>query len=192
MKNTSLIFFIIVGICASAWAQDLMVSKPKLILLVNEQNIGGPRNAWWASEVDLSIAETRIATTLQGYGCQIIMPAQIKKEIQEERAFRVVDLTPAQSVKIASLAKAEYVLSGKAVASAGGKVPQSNMISCFANITAELIRVKDGIAVGYMTASGSSVHLDTITGGKEALLVAADDLSKQVMSLLEKEEENKK
>ena len=65
------------------------------------------------------------------------------------------------------------------------------MISCFANITAELIRVKDGIAVGYMTASGSSVHLDTITGGKEALLVAADDLSKQVMSLLEKEEENK-
>ena len=105
MKNTSLIFFIIVGICASAWAQDLMVSKPKLILLVNEQNIGGPRNAWWASEVDLSIAETRIATTLQGYGCQIIMPAQIKKEIQEERAFRVVDLTPAQSVKIASLAR---------------------------------------------------------------------------------------
>lgn len=192
MKKIGPIVFMILGVCAWGWAQDLMVSKPKLILLVSEQNIGGPRTAWWASEVDLSIIETRVATTLQGYGCQIVFPAEIKKELQEKRAFHVVDLAPGQSVKMASLAKAEYVLSGKAVASAGGKVPQSNMISCFANISAELIRVKDGVAVGYMTASGSAVHLDPITGGKEALIAAADDLTKQVMSLLEKEEENKK
>jgi hypothetical protein len=79
------------------------------------------------------------------------------------------------------------VLLGKAVASSGGNVPQSNMRSCFANITAKLIRVKDGKVIAYLDASGNTVHMDVITGGKEALTNAAEDLATKVTEALKKE-----
>jgi ArsR family metal-binding transcriptional regulator len=61
------------------------------------------------------------------------------------------------------------------------------MLSCFANRTAKLIRVKDGKVIAYFDASGNSVHMDVITGGKEALTNAAGDLATKITEALNKE-----
>lgn len=66
-------------------------------------------------------------------------------------------------------------------------MPQSNMVSCFANVTAKLIRIKDGKVIAYLDASGNSAHMDVITGGKEALVDSGDDLGTKLTDVLAKE-----
>ena len=161
--------------------------KPKIILLVAEQNIGGPQRAWWASEIDLSATEAVIARKLLEQDYEVLEPSDLTKAIQQNPAFRMLDVSESQSVKLGNLSRANYVLLGKAIASSGGNVPQSNMRSCFANITAKLIRVKDGKVVAYLEASGNSAHMDVITGGKEALTNAAEDLATKIIEALKKE-----
>jgi hypothetical protein len=186
MKKIALVSLVLsLGfIFAFSYAQG---AKPKLILLISEQNIEGPQNSWWASEVDLSITESAIAQQLLEQGYQVVEPSDLTKTIQQNPAFRVVSPSESQSVKLGTLSEADYVLTGKAVASSGGNVPQSQMRSCFANITAKLIRVKDGKVIAYLDASGNSAHMDVITGGREALTNASGDLAVKIVQALNKE-----
>ena len=113
--------------------------------------------------------------------------ALIDKVIQKKPGFRTIVISEVDSVKLGNLARADYVVLGKAVASAGGNVPQSNMLSCFANLSAKLIRVKDGKVIAYLDAAGSSSHMDVITGGREALIKAGNDLAIKLIDALTKE-----
>jgi hypothetical protein len=162
------------------------ITKPRIILLIAEQNIQGPQRAWWASEIDLSTTETTVAKKLIESGFEVLEPSSLAKVIKQSGAFRIINLSQDKSVELGNLSKADYIILGKAIASSGGKVPHSNMISCFANITAKLIRVKDGKVIVYLDASGSSAHLDTITGGREALNNAAQDLAAKIINALNK------
>jgi len=162
-------------------------AKPKVVLLIAEQNIEGPQRAWWASEIDLSTTEAMVANRLMENGFEILEPSNLTKVIKQDRAFRMLNLSEPKSVKLGSLAKADYVVLGKAIASSGGNVPQSNMRSCFANVTAKLIRVKDGKVLAYLDAAGNSAHLDVVTGGREALANAGASLAAKILEALKKE-----
>jgi hypothetical protein len=159
-------------------------SKVKIVLFIAEQNIGGPKSAWWASEVDLSATEAVIAQQLLDAGYEIMDPGAMENVINREKAYRVVNLSDKVSVKMASLARADYVVLGKAVASAGGNVPQSNMRSCFANLTVKLINVKNGKVAAYLDAAGNSAHMDVISGGREALVNAGRQISVKIVEKL--------
>jgi hypothetical protein len=174
--------FLSVGLC---FAEN---AKPRVILLISEQNIEGPQSAWWASEVDLSAAEATIATRMLAQGYEIVEPSSVTKLIQQQPAFRMLSISEPDSIKLGSQSKADYVVLGKAVASSGGNVPQSAMRSCFANITAKLISVKDGKVIAYLDASGNSAHMDVITGGREALTSAAADLAAKLVNALSNSE----
>ncbi len=159
----------------------------KVILLISEQNIAGPQRAWWASEIDLSATEAVIARKLTEQGYEILQPLNIAGIIRSRPAFRKVGLSEGQAVKLANLSKADYVVLGNAIASSGANVPQSNMRSCFGNLSAKLICVKGGRIIAYLDASGNSAHMDMITGGKEALAGAAENLSIKLIDSLNKE-----
>jgi opacity protein-like surface antigen len=159
----------------------------KVILLISEQNIEGPQRCWWASEIDLSATEAKVASQLLAAGYQVLEPSNLTKVIRQDPAFRLLNYSEGKAVKLGNLSRANYVVVGKAVASAGGNVPQSSMRSCFANITAKLIRVKDGKVVAYLDAAGSSAHMDVITGGREALVNAAYELADKIIGALNQE-----
>lgn len=161
--------------------------KNRVILLISEQNIEGPQNSWWSSEIDLSTTENTIAQRLIEQRYEIVQPDALNKIIKQDKAFREINMPEDKSLELGKLAKVDYVVTGKAIASAGGNVPQSNMRSCFANITAKLIRVKDGKVIAYLDATGSSAHMDVITGGKEALSYAAGDLAAKLIDKLGKD-----
>lgn len=168
-------------------AEQKAPAKPKVILLISEQNIEGPQRAWWASEIDLSTTEAKLATKLIDSGYEVLEPSNLNRIINQDKAFRLVDFSDDKAVKLGNLSKANYVILGKAIASSGGNVPQSNMRSCFANISAKVINVKDGKVLAYLDASGSSAHMDAITGGREALSAAGDDLALKVLDVLNKQ-----
>ena len=180
--------FVLLCVCALSlvYAQTPQDTAIKIILLITEQNIEGPQHAWWASEVDLSALEATVATKLIAEGVEVLEPSALEQVVQKNPAFRKVSINPGASVKMGNLAHAQYVVLGKAVASAGGNVPSSTMRSCYANVTAKLIRVKDGKVVAYLNASGSSAHPDVITGGKEALVSAGEDLAGKLTTALKK------
>ena len=185
MKRIFLISLALLGLVwAFSYAQE---GKPRVVLLISEQNIEGAQQAWWASEIDLSTVETTVAQRLIEQNYEILEPSVLNNLIKKESAFRKLVLSEAESVKLGNLAKADYVVLGKAIASAGANVPASSMRSCFANLSAKVIKVKSGKALAYMDASGNSVHMDVITGGKEALTNAADDLALKIIEALKKE-----
>ena len=192
MKRAALAFCLlsfVLCIFACSQAKDSPVAPAganRVVLLISEQNIEGPQRAWWASEVDLSTSEAAIAKKLIAQNYTIIEPSALNKTIKQDPAFRMVGISDEKSVKLAKLTNADYVILGKAVASAGGNIPQSSMRSCFANITAKLIRVRDGKVIAYLDASGSSAHMDVISGGREALAAAGEDLSVKIADALSK------
>jgi hypothetical protein len=180
MKKLLLITAFISLSLTCAFAQP----KAKIVLFIAEQNIDSPRSAWWASEVDLSSTEAEIAKQLLDSGFEIIEPGAMEEVINQQKAYRVINLSEKTSIKMANLAQADYVILGKAVASAGGNVPQSNMRSCFANLTAKLINVKTGKVVAYLDASGNSAHMDVISGGREALVNAGGQIAGKIIEKL--------
>ncbi len=182
-----LILFTFIALVVSFGFSYAQGAKPKVILLISEQNIEGPQRAWWASEVDLSASEAAIARRLIAQGYEVLEPAALTNIIKQRPAFRILALSEQESVKLGNLSKADYVLLGKAIASAGANVPQSSMRSCFANLTAKLIRVKDAKIIAYLDASGNSAHMDVITGGREALSSTGDNLAGRLIEALNKE-----
>lgn len=188
-KGLSLVMLLLLG-CGLAYAAEAKCPaplKPKVILLVSEQNIEGPQRAWWASEVDLSTTEAKIAQQLLGAGFEVLEPSSLNKTVKQDAAFRLLTISQDKSIKLGNRSKADYVVLGKAVASAGGNIPQSSMRSCFANVTAKLIRVKDGKVMAYLDASGNSAHMDVISGGREALARAGEDLGAKIIEALNKQ-----
>ena len=185
MKKTFLISLILT--CSLAMSSPYCLAKEKkadILLLISEQNIEGPQRCWWASEIDLSTVEAKLAGALIAQGYPVLEPYQIKRVLRKEKAFRRVDISNEESIRLARLSQADYVVLGKAVASSGANVPDSNMRSCFANATIKLIRVKDGEIIAYLDAAGSSAHIDVISGGREALVEAADALAVKIIDAL--------
>ena len=162
-------------------------AKPKIptfLLLIKEQNIEGPQRVWWSSEIDLSTVEAKLSQALDGYNYKVIEPSELKDTIKSERAFRTVNITEDESIKLAKLKGIDYVVLGKAVASAGSRILDSNMRSCFANVTVKLIRVSDGKVIAYLDTTASSPHTDLITGGKQALAKAGIELGEKIIKAL--------
>ena len=188
MKKIVFSLLVCMLIFSFGYAKD---NKTKLILLISEQNIDGPQRAWWASEIDLSTTEAKVAARLIADGYLVLEPSNLTKVIRQDPAFRMVGFSENKAVKLGNLSRADYVVLGKAVASAGGNVPQSSMRSCFANVSAKLIRVKDGLVVAYLDAAGNSAHPDVISGGREALGNAADVLALKIEDALTKATTNK-
>lgn len=184
MKRVIMLVFLVFLSFTFLRAEEI---TPKIVLLISEQNIEGPQRAWWASEVDLSTTEAAIAQRMIEQGYHVIEPSELSGVIKQEKAFRIIDLSENESVKLGNLSGADYIVLGKAIASSGGNVPQSSMISCFANITVKLIRVKDNKVIAYLDAAGNSAHMDVITGGKEALTNAAGNLATKLIDTLNKE-----
>jgi len=151
--------------------------KPKVILLVSEQNIGVVQRAWWVGEVDLSATEAVIAQKLIEAGYEVVDPASVAKVIRQDKAFRVVNIPEAQAVTLAKAGGAGYIVAGKAVASQGQNVPQSNMRSSYAVIT----------VIAYLTEQGSSAHMEAVAGGTEALNAAAQKLAQQILAAMAKD-----
>ena len=185
MKKNLLILLILSCFLAMSFSYCLaQEEKANILLLIAEQNIEGPQRAWWASEIDLSTVEAKLSGALIAGGYHVLAPSQIKGVLRKEKAFRRINLSNEESIRLAKLSQADYVILGKAMVSAGANVPDSNMRSCFANATVKIIRISDGQIVAYLDAAGNSAHMDVISGGREALLKTAEDLATKIINAL--------
>ena len=164
--------------------------KPKIIMLIAEQNIGSHYyHNWWggatAEEVRLGIIETRIAQKLIENGFTVIDPT-VLGELKVEKPYRHIDLTIEEAVNIANNYGADVVVIGKGLATKGAMIKGTSMVSSSANITAKVVRAEDRKILAYLSGDGASYHINTIVAGKEALEKAADEVVIKLIEILQR------
>ena len=162
------------------------VGKPRMMILIAEQNIGRQHyQYWWGSprveQADLTITENAVMDYFREKGFDFVDHAAIAKNIKVAPAFQVADLNNSAAVSLANQADAEVVIVGKALAKLAGSVAGTSMKSAQANISLRAIQTDNGQIISSGAAHGAAVHIDDVTAGAEALKKASAKISEKMM-----------
>lgn len=164
--------------------------KPKVLIMVSEQNIGQPEaQAWWTQQgftTNLDVVENTFIETWQPLGFSFVDPQALKGKIKVSKALQSPNLDDSEAKSFAGKAGAQVVIVGKAIAQeANGKAFGTNLISARANMSVRAIRVDTGDILATSTIDGGSMALDTTTAGSNALKETtkkmAEDLKGKIM-----------
>ena len=166
--------------------------KPRTMVMIAEQNIGGDLYAWWTDrdgETDLSVVENSFMDKFTEKGFEFIDHETASKEIRVTKAYRT-DLNASQAKTLGKQADAEVVIIGKAVAKSYGEVA-GGMKSVQADLSAKAVRTDTGQVIAATTTHAAGVHITDISAGTEALKkvgnLAAEDLMTKILAVYSKE-----
>ena len=170
------------------------MNKPRTMVLIAEQNVGQRVYAWWVEpqgqEADMSAVENAFMDRFTSKGFEFIDHEAAAKDIKVTKAYRIPNLSVAQSKTLASQVDAEVVIIGKAVAKLYGEI-SGGMKSVQADLTARAVRVDTGQVIATATTHAAAVHISEITAGNDALRKAAneaaDDMIAKILAVYAKE-----
>jgi hypothetical protein len=161
------------------------VGKPRIMILIAEQNIGQQYYYWWGQErgeqADLTIAENTIMDHFREKGFDFVDHNAQSRDIKVSPAFRVADLNDRAAITLGQQADAEVVIVGKALAKSVGSIAGTSMKSVQANISLRAIQTDNGRVLSSGTEHAASVHIDEITAGAEALRKASIKISDKMI-----------
>lgn len=162
------------------------VGKPRIMILVAEQNIGSQSyHYWWGyqrgEQTDLTIAENTIMDLFREKGFDFVDHAAQSKEIKVAPAFQVADLSNQAAVSLGKQADAEVVIVGKALARSVGSIAGTSMKSVQANISFRAVQTDNGRVLSSGADHAAAVHIDEVTAGAEALKKASAKISDKMM-----------
>jgi len=162
------------------------VGKPRIMILIAEQNIGKQYYSyWWGHErgeqADLTVAENTIMDHFREKGFDFVDHDVQSKEIKVSPAFRVAELNDRAAITLGQQADAEVVIVGKALAKSVGTIAGTSMKSVQANISLRAIQTDNGRVISSGTEHAAAVHIDEITAGAEALRKASVKISDKMI-----------
>lgn len=163
---------------------QMKVERPRVLFMIAEMNIGQKRYVyWWWGEteymgetVDISASETALKELFVNRGFNVVDISGSAWTFEISDAFRVEDFTKDGARSIGRDLNADIVVYGKAVATQGQSTPGSALGLYIADITAQAVRVEDGVVLGASSGHGTSKNISVITGGMEALSKASVEL----------------
>ncbi|MEW6674991.1 MAG: flagellar assembly protein T N-terminal domain-containing protein [Nitrospirota bacterium] len=164
------------------------VEKPRILLLISEQNITHDRPSyWWGSgdTISIGVVENTLLTKFMEKGFNFVDRQVILQSIKDDPsiAHNISDsLSNEMALKLASEGEAEVVIIGQAVAKAGPVLLETTMRSCQANISTRVLNADNGEILASFTANAVVAHVDPITGGTEALKKASNDMADRLIS----------
>ncbi len=164
--------------------------KPKILIMVAEQNIGQPdAQAWWSTQgftTNLDVVENTFIDAWQPLGFSFVDPQALRGKIKVTKALQSPNVDDSEAKTFAGKAGAQVVIIGKAIAQeANGKAFGTNLVSARANMSVRAIRTDTGDILATSTIDGGSMALDSTTAGSNALKETAkkmaDDLKAKIM-----------
>lgn len=181
--------------------------KPRLMLMIAEQNIGqlGPAG-WWTKgkaesgsapmgAIDQRVAENTIIDVLGRTGFEFVDQDVLAGKLESAGPMSA-NPDVAQVRKIANLTDAQVVINGTAIATKAGDLsqlmgddPKDNsgpqMVSCKATISGRAINTDNGSILATDEVTKTSLYIDVPTCGKNALVAAgklfSDEIQKKIM-----------
>lgn len=158
------------------------MGNPRLMFLIEEQNIGESRNQYDYLSVDMNITETTLLEKFIEQGFECVDPATVRENLKQEQAAAILQGDTKLAATLAKKLNAEVVITGKAIAKVATGINLGGMKSCQANVTARAI--KADVATVFATSSQHAAypHIDEVTGGTEAIKKATVKLAEDLMS----------
>ena len=166
------------------------LGKPRLLLLISEQNIVNEKKSnWWESgdQVNLGVAENTMMQKFMERGFDFVDKQVIIQGIKSDPSLaRGLSNNPTNdmALKLASEGEAEVVIIGQAVAKAGQPLGGTSIRSCQASISAKVVNADNGETLASFTTSAVSAHVDQITGGTDALRKASIEMADKLIAQL--------
>lgn len=170
----------------------LMARKkmPRVMIMVAEQNIGMHYYSYWwglrAGTADLTVTENVLMQKLTGKGFHIVDHGVASKKISIKDPYKIEFLSNDAVRSIGNLYDAEVVIYGKALAKLAGSVMGSSMKSAQADVSLRVVNTDSGQVIASATHHAAAVHPNEVTAGAEALKLATEAISDQLLDQIVK------
>lgn len=163
--------------------------RPRVLFMIAEKNIGHKFFAfwWWGKSeykgetVDMSSSETALKEIFINKGFNVVDITGTTGNFKVSDAYRIADITKDGAKQIGRGVNAEVVVFGKAIAKEGPRTEGSSVGSYLADITAQAVRVDDGVVLASSRGHGVARHISEVTGGSEALSRAASEMADKLV-----------
>ncbi len=160
-------------------------SMPRVMIMVAEQNIGMHYYSYWwgikASTADLTVTENVLMQKLTSKGFHIVDHAVASKSLSIKAPYKIESLSNDAVQSIGNLYDAEIVIYGKALAKLAGSVMGSSMKSAQADVSLRVVNTDSGQVIASATHHAAAVHPNEVTAGAEALKLATEAISDQLL-----------
>lgn len=157
-------------------------NTPRMMVIIQEQNIGEAPGLFGYFEADMNSAETAIMEAFMAKGFKFVDHETVKRNLQNEQAVAIMEGDVAKAAALGRAVGAEVVITGKALA-------KSTVVEAFgaetrsqqATVTARAIRTDTGDIIAIQSGQGAYPHIDDAVGGAKAIQLACKDLSENLI-----------
>ncbi|MBI5049719.1 MAG: flagellar assembly protein T N-terminal domain-containing protein [Nitrospirae bacterium] len=162
------------------------VGKPRLMLLISEQNIVGDKPLfWWSGEgISIGTVESVLTQKFMEKGFTLVDRQVILASMRDDPLLAKsleANLSGDAALTLASMGEAEVVVIGQAVAKAGSPISGTTLRSCQANISSRVVNADNGETLASVSANAVNVNVDPVTGGTEAFKKAANEMADKLI-----------
>jgi hypothetical protein len=158
------------------------MGNPRLMFMIDEQNIGQVSN--WSNylSIDMNSTETALLNKFIQNGFECVDPATVRQNLKQEQAAAILQGDTNLAATLAKKLGAEIIITGKAVAKVATGINLGGMKSCQANITARVIKADVATVIATGSQHAAYPHIDEVSGGMEAIKKAANKLSDELIA----------
>ena len=157
-------------------------NTPRMMVMIDERNIGEAPGMFHYFDVDMNTAETAIIETFMEKGFRFVDQATVKRNLERAQATAILEGDAAQAAALGRKVGAEVVLTGKALAKATVvEVYGTKQRSQQATVTARAIRTDTGDIIATGSAQGAFPHIDDAVGSAKAIQKACAQISEDMM-----------
>ncbi|MFZ5516721.1 MAG: flagellar assembly protein T N-terminal domain-containing protein [Candidatus Zhuqueibacterota bacterium] len=162
------------------------MGNPRVMFMMDEQNIGHSYDRYHFLSVDMTISENTLLNKFIENGFECVDPATVRQNLEQDQALAILQGNNQMAAAIAKTLGAEVIVTGKAIAKVATGVNLGGMKSCQANVTARVIKADVATVIATGSQHAAYPHIDEITGGTEAIKKATDKMATELINKITK------
>ena len=169
--------------------QNLIQSmgNPRVMFLIDEQNIGETWDRYHYFSVDMTASETAMMNKFLEKNFEVVDPGVVRQNKERDAVLAAINGDTRAAASLAAALEAEVVITGKALAKVATGVNLGGMKSCQASLTARVIDADVGTVLATGSKTAAYPHIDEVVGGTKAIEKAANQLTDELIAkILEK------
>lgn len=169
--------FFLSSICLSSSVSAEETVKPRIMILMDEKNVGG---------YSVHQAEIDLISFFTEKNYPVIDTELVKANLKRDQALQAMSGSNQAAASLGLQFGADVIIVGRAIAKGSATVlGKTNMRAYQATVTAKAIRTDTAGLIGTASGTGSKPHVDDTAGGSEAIAVATRQMIEKLFPLIE-------
>jgi len=153
-------------------------NTPRMMVMIQESNIGEAPGLSGYLEADMNNAETAIMDGMMAKGFRFVDQAVVKQNLDRSVVAAILEGDTRQAADLGRKVNAEVVITGKAMAKATVvDVYGIRQRSQQATVNVRAIRTDTGDIIATSSAQGAFPHIDDMVGGTRAIQKACEKIT---------------